>query len=229
MLVSDICNYALIHIGAYSPGETPNTNDQAIALFWANLTLDSLSAKKLSPLGLLAATYALTGASSYTYGPGETWNGARPMKIKSASVIAANGTQKSVRIASAEEYRAVADLTRTGIFVEDLLWDQGYPTGNVYVTPMPAAGNMLLETYQQILNFVNPTDTINLAPGYPECVVTLVALKLCNPFGRPIPPGLAEEAADALMTITGLQAEILGSSPPVGPQLPMAPPPGAKT
>jgi hypothetical protein len=224
MLVSDICNYALEHINAYEPGETPNTNDQTLALFWANLTLDSLSAKKLSPLGLLTATYALTGAASYTYGTGETWNGARPMKIKSASVTAANGTQKEVKISSAEEFRGIADLTRTGIFVENLFWDMGYPTGVIYVTPMPSAGNMLLQTYQQILNFVNLTDTVNLAPGFPECVIVILARKLCRPFGRPVPDGLDEDVVDALSTIADLQASCLGSSMPVGPQAAPAPP-----
>jgi hypothetical protein len=224
MLVSDVLNYSLQHIGAYEPGETPNANDQALALFWANLTLDSLSAKKLSPLGLLTATYALTGAASYTYGAGETWNGARPIKIKTASVIAANGTQKEAKISSAEEFRGIADLTRTGVFVENLFWDMGYPTGLIYVTPMPSAGNMLLETYQQILNFVNLADTVNLAPGFPEAVIVILALKLCFPFGRPIPDGLVHSAADAMMTIADLQASCLGSSMPVGPQAAPAPP-----
>lgn len=229
MFVSDILNTALIHIGALAPGETPNVNDQSLALLWANLTLDSLSAKKLSPLGLNSSTFALSGAASYTYGPGETWNATRPMKIKSASVIAANGTQKEAHIASSEEYDAIPDLTRTGIFVENLFWDMGYPTGNISVTPKPSAGNLQLTVYQQILNFMNLTDTVNLAPGYPECVIVLVALKLCFPFGRPIPDGLPQAAADALMTISDLQASIMGSSPPVGPQVPAPPPPGPET
>jgi len=229
MQVQDILNTALMHIGALAPGETPNANDQALALVWANLDLELLSAKKLSPLGLLTATYALTGAASYTYGSGETWNAPRPMKIKAAAVIAANGVQKEVKIASAEEYRAIPDLTRTGIYVEACFWDMGYPTGNIYVTPMPSAGTMLLETYQAIIDFVNLTDTIDLAPGFPICIINRLALNLCFPFQRPVPEGLPQLAEDALTTIASLQTEILGSSMPAGPQLPPTPAPGPRT
>jgi hypothetical protein len=229
VLVSDVLNYALMHIGALAPEETPNANDQALALFWANLELDQLSAKKLSPLGLATNSFALTGAASYSYGPAETWNAPRPIKIKSASVTAANGVQKECKISTAEEYRAIPDLTRTGIYVEAAFWDMGYPTGNVYVTPMAAAGNMILETYQAIVDFVNLTDTVTLAPGFAKALIVRLALTLCFPFGRPVPEGLPDAAMEALADIATLQADCLGSSAPVGPEAPMAPPPGPKT
>jgi hypothetical protein len=102
--VQDLLNMSLMHIGALAPGETPNANDQALALQWANIDLDTLSAKKLSPLGLLHYLGTLSGAASYTFGVGQTWNVARPMKIKSASTIDANNIETEAKIVSAEEW-----------------------------------------------------------------------------------------------------------------------------
>jgi len=227
--VQDLLNTALMSIGALAPGETPNANDQALALLWANLDLDTLSAKKLSPLGLLHYLGTLSGAASYTFGTGQTWNVARPMKIKSASTIDANNIETEAKIVSAEEWMGIRDKTRVGLYVQSLLWDNGYPTGNIYVTPMPAAGNVSLWMYREIVQFVNLTDAINLAPGFAACIVNRLALILCIPFGRPIPEGLPQMANDALVTISELQSEILGSSMPVGMQAPAPPPPGPKT
>jgi hypothetical protein len=228
MQVQDVLNNALEYIGAYAPGETPNANDQATALFWANVDLDLLSAKKLSPLGLANLLAALSGAASYTFGPGQTWNTARPVKIKSASTVAANGIETSIEIVSAEQWTKIRDKTRVGLFVKQLLWDAGYPAGNIFVTPKPAAGNVSLWMYVPIVQFVNLTDTVNLSPGFADCVIKRLALNLVFPFGRPMPDGLPQLAADALTTIAELQADILGSSPPVGGQSPMPPPPGPK-
>jgi hypothetical protein len=219
-LVSDILGDSLMYIGAYGPGETVSTDDQTFALRLVNRVLDSWSARKLSPIGINRASYGLSGAGSYTFGSSGTWVAStRPIKIK-----AANGIEKECRIASAEQWAAVADKTRTGIFVEDLYWDGGFPSGNVYVSPIPAGGNAILYTYQPIGDFASLTDTVSLPAGYERALVISFALELCIPFGRPIPDGLPQLAQEALMTIASLSAEILGTPvPQPAPQAPQGP------
>jgi hypothetical protein len=219
MQVQDVLNNALEFIGALAPGETPNANDQATALFWANVDLDLLSAKKLSPLGLNNETFALSGAASYTFGTGETWNTSRPTKIKSASTIAANGIETPAEIVSSEQWQRARDKTRVGLFIKQLLWDMGFPTGNIYVSPKPAAGNVSLWMYQPIVQFANLTDPVSFSPGYLDCIIKRLALNLCFPFGRPVPEGLPQLATDALSTLLELQTGILGNPEPVGVQI----------
>jgi hypothetical protein len=201
-LVSDIIDDALFYIGAYGPGETVSSDDQAFALRCVNRALDSWSAEKLSVIGVKNALYALSGAASYTFGPGETW---------------------AARIVTAEEWVAIADKTRVGLFISDLLYDNGYPTGNIHVTPMPAAGNCSLWTYEAITDFVNLTDTVSLPPGFERPLVLLFAMEMCIPFSRPIPDGLPQLAQAAKLTIQALAAEIMGTPMPGAPAQPPQP------
>jgi len=214
-LVSDIIDDALFYIGAYGPGETVSSDDQTFGLRCVNRALDSWSAEKLSPVGIKNATYALSGAASYTFGPAKTWAAtARPIKIKAASTIAANGVERAARIVTAEEWAAIPDKTRVGLFVDGLLYDDGYPTGNIYVTPKPAAGNCSLWTYEAITQFVNLTDAVSLPPGFERPLVLMLAMELCLPFSRPIPDGLPQLGQAAKLTIQALAAEILGTPMP---------------
>ena len=218
-LVSDIINDALFYIGAYGPGETVSTDDQTAGLRWVNRLLASWSARKLSPVGIKTGSYALSGAASYTFGPAMVWAATvRPLKIKAAATLAANGVQKGCRVCTAEQWASVPDLTRTGIYIEDLFWDGGFPTGIVYVSPKPTTGaSCLLWTYEAITAFAALGDTVALPPGYERALVIAFALELCLPFGRPIPEGLPQLAQAAMVDIAALSAEILGTAVPGGP------------
>ena len=217
-LVSDILDDALMYIGCYGPSETVSTDDQTFALRICNRALDGWSARKLSPIGIKSVNYILTGLGVYPFGPGLTWAATtRPIKIKAASVISYNGVEKEAKIVSAEEWAAIPDKTRTGVYVEAVFWDGGFPTGNISLSPMPATGAFWLRTYEAITDFINLTDTVSLPPGYERALVIALALELCIPFQRPIPDGLPQLAQQAMMDIAALSAEILGTPMPQAP------------
>lgn len=225
-LVSDILNDSLYYINAYGPAEPVSSDDQTFALRIVNRVLDSMSAKKLSPIGIKTASYSLSGAGSYTFGAGQTWaSTTRPIKIKAASTLTMSGLEREARVATAEQWAAVLDKSRTGALIEDLYWDGGFPTGNIYVSPMPPVGaNCILRTYEAIADFVNLTDTVSLPPGYERALVLIFSLELCIPFGRPIPDGLPQLSQEAMLTIASLSAEILGTPvPQPPPQQPQGP------
>ena len=224
--ISDILTDALIWVGAYAQGQIPNTDDMNLAFRVVNRKLDSLSAEKLSMLGLKRGQYALSGAASYTYGPGQTWNATtRPIKIKSASVVAVNGVEKPCNLPPAEQWAAIPDKTRTGIYVEDLFYDNGFPTGIIYVTPMPAGGSVILWTFEPIPQLPSQTGTVDLAPGYTEAIIKIAAADLCIAFQRPLTPDLASAEAQTKSVIAQLNAEIFSApgQPPAGPS-PTSPP-----
>jgi hypothetical protein len=224
--ISDILTDALIYVGAYAQGQTPNTDDMSLALRVMNRKIDSLSAEKLSMVGLKRASYPLTGAANYTYGPGQTWSAmARPIKIKSASTYSASATQHEARLPTAEVWSAILDKTRTGIFIEDLFYDNGFPTGIVYVTPMPSGGQCILWTYEAIPQLAGTTGTVSLAPGFEQTLVTIAAVDLCSAFQRPLTAELNNAAMQAKQVIVELCAEIYNApaQPPEGPN-PASPP-----
>ncbi|HEY1896704.1 MAG TPA: hypothetical protein VGG62_10550 [Terracidiphilus sp.] len=224
--VSDILTDSLIFVGAYAQGQTPNTDDMSLAFRIVNRKIDSLSAEKLSMVGLRREQHPLSGLPFYAYGPGLQWDvSPRPIKIKSASVVANNGVEKPCKIDTADQWAAVADKSRTGIYAEDLFYDNGYPTGMVYLSPMPASGQAVLWTFQAIPALASQTGTVDLAPGYTEAIVTVAAVELCIAFQRPLTEELNNAAIQAKNVIAQLNAELFNAPapPPEGPG-PTSPP-----
>jgi hypothetical protein len=224
--INTLLTDALILVGAYAQGQTANTDDLALAFRTINRKIDSLSVEKLTMIGMHRGSYALSGAANYTFGPGMTWNATnRPIKIKSASVVAVNGTEKACNLPTADQWAQIPDKSRTGIFVEDAFYDNGFPTGIVYVTPMPASGNMILWTFEAIPQLPAVTGTVSFAPGYESAILNIAAQELCIAFQRPLTQELAAAAAQAKDAIAQLNAELYNApmQPPQGPG-PASPP-----
>lgn len=224
--IADLLLDSLIFVGAYAQGQTANPDDLSLAFRVMNRVIDGLGAEKLSMVGMKRAAYTLSGAASYTFGPGQTWNAtARPIKIRSASVLAVNGVERPCNLPTADQWAGVPDKSRTGVYVEDLYYDYGFPTGNVYVSPMPAAGSVVLWTYEAIPQLPAQTGTVQLAPGYEGALIKLAAEDLCIAFQRPLTQELMAAALGAKAAIMQLNAEMHSGPmpPPQGPG-PMTPP-----
>jgi len=224
--ISDILTDSLILVGAYAQGQTPNTDDMALAFRVTNRKLDSLSAEKLSMVGMKNQMYPLTGQQGYTFGPSMTWNSlTRPIKIKSASTISPLATEHPAKICTADEWAAIDDKSRTGVYAEAIFYDNGFPTGNILVTPRPSGGSMSLWTFEAIPQLPSQTGTVSLAPGYEEAIVNIAAVELCIAFQRPVTEELMAAATQAKGVIVELNAEIFNAPapPPAGPN-PASPP-----
>lgn len=224
--IPDILTDSLILVGAYAQGQTPNTDDMSLAFRVINRKLDSLSAEKLSMMGLKGAYYPFNGSASYTFGPSGIWNSStRPIKIKSASTISGVGTEHPARICTADDWASIEDKSRTGVYAEAIFYDNGFPSGNIWVTPKPSSGNMMLWTFEAIPALPTQTGTVSLAPGYEQAIVNIAAVELCIAFQRPVTQELMASAAQAKGVIVELNAEIFNAPapPPAGPG-PTAPP-----
>jgi hypothetical protein len=224
--ISDILLDALIFVGAYAQGQTANTDDMSLAFRIINRKIDSLSAEKLSMVGMMRYGFQLTGLISYTFGPGLQWNvQQRPIKLKSVSVQATNGVERPCRITTADQWSAVADKSRTGVYAEDFFYDNGYPSGLVYLSPIPSTGSAVVWAFQPIAQLQSQTGTVDLAPGYTETIVMIAAAELCIAFQRPLTEELNNAAMQAKNVIQQLNAELFNAPapPPEGPG-PTAPP-----
>jgi hypothetical protein len=213
--ISDILQDSLILVGAYAQGQTPNTDDMNLAFRVINRKIDSLSAEKLSMLGLAYHQFGLFGYASYTFGPGMQWSpGARPIKIKSASTLSVLNTEHPARICTADQWAAIDDKSRSGVYAEAIFYDNGFPTGNIWLTPRPSQGTMVLWTYEAIPQLPGQTGTVNLAPGYEEVIVNIAAVELCIAFQRPVTQELMASAVQAKDAIVQLNAEISDAPAP---------------
>lgn len=218
--ISDLLTDSLIEVGAYAQGQTPNTDDMSLAFRVINRKLDSLSAEKLSMVGMRNQLYSLSGQSTYSFGPGMLWNSAtRPVKIKSASTISGQLTEHPARICTADEWAAIPDKSRTGVYAEAIFYDNGFPTGNISVTPKPSGGSMSIWTFEAIPQLPSQTGTVQFAPGFEQAIVNLAAVELCIAFQRPVTQELMASASQAKQVIVQLCAELFDAPapPPTGP------------
>jgi hypothetical protein len=158
--------------------------------------------------------HTLTGASSYTIGSGATINTARPLKILSASVNV-SGACESAEIVTAEQWGAIPDKSRSGLFAKAALYNAGYPTGTLYLTPTPASGGTLeLYSLKALSTFSATSDTIDLPPGYEQALQAALAVAIAPSFGRAVPAEIAASASEAKESIAALNASVLGIAPP---------------
>lgn len=213
-------------LGVIAAEETPNTSELTDGLLAANDILGSWSAQILPVTPLAIDSFVLTGAASYTFGPGGTAKTTRPVKLETIAIIAAGGARKPVHIASAEEWAQLADTSATGIFADNAFYDGAYPTSKLYLLPKPSAGSCEFASYGQLTAFAALADVINLAPGYTRALRFALALDLAPEFGRPVTPELLQLGNDAKVSITGLNQAILGRPGSVEPAT-VAPPPMA--
>jgi hypothetical protein len=149
-----------------------------------------------------------TGAQYYTIGP------VRPTTLHAAYARLSPGSAQPLDISlgimrSREDYSAVTlkNLTR---FPAVAYLDTAWPTGRVYVWPIPTAG-----TYE--LHFVFPealptysalTDPINLPPEYMQALIYELAVRLAMQYGQTPAPANVQAMRAALNTIRLANAQI---------------------
>src|SRR5690348_8908263 len=170
-----------------------------------NRLVGSWSAEEIAMLGLGTISITLTGAASYAVTTTQ-----RPLRILAASVVAANGTTMPVKVSMAPEFDAIQDKTRTGIFIENLFYDTGYPTGNIYVTPKPAAGTLQLRAYVAITAFSALSDSVDFPVGYERAIIENLSVMAAPIWGKMVPQSLAAMAAESKAIIKKLSDDVLG-------------------
>jgi len=214
MTVQTFVEDTFVLIGANDPAETISTSEADNALRQLNRLLGSYSAMGLMVPQNTRDTYVLTGAASYTIGSGATINVARPLKIKAAAVVVGN-VSVDLDICTPEAWTKIADKSRAGKFAKCLLYDAGYPTGTIRLTPTPASGGSLeLYSLKPLTAFAALGDTFDLPPGYEKALQFALALDLCSSLGRPVPETVAAGAQEAKQAIARLNADVLGTPMP---------------
>lgn len=214
MIGQDLVNGALRALGVIASGESPSTEESTDGLAASNELLASWSALGLTiPQITRDTSVTLNGSESYALAT-------RPIRIKSAALVAVNGTAHPIEIIPAERWVAVVDRTRTGIFAEVLFCDYGYTSATIYLSPKPSAGTLELYVYRPLSSIASLATAISLPPGYERALRLNLAVELASEYGRPVPPELLANAAEAKTAITNLNALVLGeqsaaAAPPV--------------
>lgn len=207
MTVQDIINKALISIGVIASGESPAPEETADAFDTLNSLIESWATQQVLLYSVESDIIPLTGAASYTLP-------ARPARIKTAMVIAANGASQPPALVDATGWAGIPDKTRTGIYAEALYCDYGFPAAQVFLSPRPSTGTLEIFHYRQLTAFGSTTATVSLPPGYDRALILNLAIELAPQYGRPVDQALLATASEAKGSLSQLNALVLGEAVP---------------
>lgn len=191
----DIIKRAMRLVGVLAAGETPEASEQADALSALNSMLDAWRTESLSAYALRTEVLTVTGAASYTIGPGGDLNTVRPVKIDGA-FQRIGGIDYPLQIAPKASYDRIADKGTSADVSDWLYYEPAYPLGVVYLYPVPTAGAVHLTTWAPFAAFA-ASDPLALPPGYEEAITYQLAARLAAEYGRGVPPEVSAMAKAA--------------------------------
>lgn len=154
-------------------------------------------------------TLPLTGAASYTFGPGGTLATARPVRIERIATLNAVQVRLPGRIVTAEQWTAEnPDDTETGDFV-DMLWpDYSSPLCTMRVYPR-AAATSTLELYSlKPLTSVALAVEVTLPAGYDEAITYNFACQIAPEFGKAPSADVMRIAESSRAAITQMNLQL---------------------
>ena len=225
--VRSIVADALMEIGAIGQGETMSAADAALGLLRTQTMIDAWAADRLT-LSVQSSTAISwpSSTSTQTIGPGGNIATQRPVWINQMNYVIP-GSSPAVETPMAplndDQY---AQLTIKGLqsgLPQQYYYQTSIDTlvGTIYIWPQPTQAITLMLYAPQAVGVPASLDSILLGPpGYQQAFMYQLALRLCTPFSRPVPPLLPSMASDAyaLMKRQNVEPGLLGCDPALIPR-----------
>jgi len=205
---ADLIALALLDAGIVGQGQTASAEDTNNAFKRLNYMVSQWARKRWLVYHLIDVSFTSTGAQSYTVGPGMNCDTTRPDRIEAAflrQLLPAMTNQIDyplVVLQSREDYNQIA-LKTMGTWPSVVFYDSGWPTGTLYVWPVPAASQFAIHlSLKQPLNqFANLADDLNLPPEYEGAILHNLIVRLRSAYQMrpdPVQTGLAKDALNVL-------------------------------
>ena len=216
----DIITLALKTANVVGVGQTPEAEDMNDEFNLLNMLLAQLQRRRYFVYGLTTTSFQGNNSVSYTVGPGGNFNIPRPAKIESAFFRQNNTTSYPVDypleiLRSQEDYNRIS-LKTLNAFPRYCFYDMAYPTGNLFVWPVPNnTYTIFISTITQIQQFVDVSDQIALPPEYSAALMWNLVMELYPFYGLPVNPVVVGKAEASLRIIEEANVQI--------PQLAMPP------
>lgn len=228
LTLSAVADFAALELGVLDSGESISTQQLADFLYNLNNAIDNWSNEQDGVPSVLITSFALVASQQkYTIGTGQNFNITRPVNITAAQHLLTFQTfpyETPVEVQNARGWAANQDRGSMSIVVRKMFYDRGYPTGNVFVSPIPLyATSIELTTWQPLPQFADTTTPLTIPPGYADFYNLLGCLVMAPQFESQLPPTVQTRFTDEIARIRNLNASLLGSSPPAGQESAAAP------
>lgn len=191
--------------GIWSQGETPSAADMVDAQALLNGLLDTLNTQRLALPSSSRNVFSFTAnTSTYTIGPGGTWNTTRPVSIDAMNVLALTSTP-SFEIAltplTEQMYDDLSIKGLTATFPTNFYFNATFPLAEIFVWPAPTdAVNYQAVVYvpTQLTEITDLAASVVMPPAYYRMLYYNLAMEIAPAFARPLDPLIAKFATDSL-------------------------------
>ncbi len=218
MTPAEIINQALKKSGVLGVGQTASAEDVNDAMVDLNGLIAQWRRNRWLVYVLRDAAITVTGARSYTVGPGGDFDVARPDRLEAAftrqftSTVIANAVDYTMEILqSREDYNRIALKGLTGFSGRGwIFYESSFPLGRVYPWPVPTATNLELHLSlkEDLPAFTSLTQQVQLPPEYEVAMIWNLALALRPSYQLPEDPQVTKRAAATLSTISAANFQI---------------------
>lgn len=206
--VRDLLTASLLDLGAIASGEALTAAEAQDGFRRLNLLLETWRLESLLVYAVDTLTLAMTGAASYTIGPGGAVNTTRPVRLERAALRLASNPSLDipVRLLTDVEYESLALKSLAGIWGYGLYYDRASPLGSLFPYPVyPSGTTLLLYLWHPLTAFASLDTTVALPPGYELALQTALSIELSSSYRDcTISPALAvmaERSKSLLKTV----------------------------
>lgn len=199
---------ALTEIGAYAQGEDVSPADGALGLTRLQNQIDSWQADRLT-LSIQAAVPISwpPSTSTQTIGPGGNVNVQRPVFINGMNYVIPGSSppvESYMAQLDPDQYAQLTIKALQSALPQQFFYQTSVDSvlGTLFIWPQPTQSITLMMYTPQAVGVPATLDSILLGPpGYQEAFMYQLALRLCTPFGKAVPPLLPKMAQDAMATM----------------------------
>lgn len=222
---SDISNLVLKDSGGFGVGQLPTEEDKADMLTRANFLLGQWNRRRWLVYHLVDNPCTVTGAPSYSVGPGGDFDIARPDRIEAAFIRQLYPNSLSpvdwplIEIKSREEYSMLPLKSLRTSPAGWFFYDSGYPMGTLFPWPIPQGlYEIHILTKAVLTGITDPDADLILPPEYNDALYWSLMQRARVAYRLPPDKMIDGMARAALNTIRRANFQIgkLQLFPPVG-------------
>jgi hypothetical protein len=212
----DLIRQALLDVGAIDEGQTPSATQVSDASMKLNMISKFWHADGMPLWAMKQTSFALTAATSYTIGVGQTISTPRPIRVYSAflrDTSATPDTDTPINILTRDEYNSLSSKSTEGRPIGLFYDPQGGATafGTIYLWPKPdttaIANCSCFVTYQRPFeDFDAASDTPDFPQEWFLPLQVFLTWAISYQYGMP-----RSDRDDLLLKAVNLKMEVLNA------------------
>lgn len=218
----DLITFVLRASGINGVGQTPSAEDANTGLNFLRMLIAQWQRKRWLVWDEQEVAKIATGNNSYTIGPGQDFDTARPDKLHAAWARmkpfgGPHPVDISLAIIEAKEDWAGITIKDLKSIPSAVFYDSSFPIGRVYFWPVPPASDyeMHIVVKGSLPVYTGLTDPLNVPDEYVEAMTWWLCVRMQMSYGLPANTAHVAAMKEAMNTIMLANSQIrLATMPP---------------